>query len=126
MTNDQLLHVLVWLGLGLWLGAFALALARRYRAAAVLNGALAIPFISRCVFLLVRWAADPTAFEQQYHLATPGELSLIAVFAGVFLLVLLGSKVAYRGRLRWGILAWLVNGAGLALAFYMAYFFWIF
>lgn len=126
MTTEQIMAALAWIGLALWLGALALAIAHRYRAAAVLTGMLAVPFLVPAVFTLLRWGIDAEGYVRQYGTAALTELRLTAVIAALSVLVLIASAAAYRGRIRWGALAWLIDGAGLAFLFYLAYFFRIF
>ena len=126
MTTDQIMPMLSWIGLALWLAAFALAISHRYRAAAALTGILSLPFFFPAMASCLRWAVDPAGFELQYGTAGLTELRLTAMIAGLSVVVLISSALAYRGRKRWGVLAWLIDGAGVAFLFYLAYWFRIF
>jgi hypothetical protein len=126
MTNDELMPFLAWIGVVVWLSAFCLAIARRFRPAAALTGLLALPFLVPSLVVLLRWAIDPVAYTTRYGTAALTELRLTAVIAGLAVLVLTASALAYRGRVRWGVFAWLIDGAGVAFLLYLVYFFRIF
>ncbi len=126
IRGEALVMALAWLGAALWLAALVLSLTRRHRGAAMLQATLAMFFVIPCLVSLLRWSLDPAGYVLQYGAAAVTELRLTAVMAVLSLIALACAVFAVRGRLRIGILAWLINGAGLAFLFYLAYFFRIF
>ena len=126
MTGDQIVPILAWLGLLVWLAAIVLFLRRRDAAAAVLHAALALPLLIAPLPRLVQWAVDPGEYAQLFGNAALAELPGYAVLVGAAILSLIACLLVYRGRRVWIIVTGLINSASLAFWFYLAYFFRIF
>lgn len=126
MTGDELARIFAWLGLGLWVIALVSFVKRRDRAAAVIQGIVALPFVIGPAVTLIKWRIDPVAYTRQYGTAALRELPGDAIILGVALLVLLACSLAARGLRLWLILPFFLNGAGVVVLFYFAYFFRIF
>lgn len=126
MTGEQIVPILAWFGLLVWLAALALFLRRRDTAATVLHAALALPLLIAPLPRLAKWAVDPGEYARLFGTAALTELPGYAVLVGAAILSLIACLLVYRGRRAWIIVTGLINGASLAFWFYLAYFFRIF
>jgi hypothetical protein len=126
VTGDELVRILAWLGLGVWLGTLVLFFKRRVRAAAVIQSFVALPFAVAAAITLVKWLVDPVAYTRQHGTAALHELPGDAAILGLSLLILLTCGLALRGRRSWLMIPFFLNGVGLVYLFYFAYFFRIF
>jgi hypothetical protein len=126
VTGEQILPTLAWLGLVVWLAALGLFLLRRHTATAVLHAILALPGLIAPLPRLLSWAINPIEYTRLYGTAALTELPGYGVLVGTALLSLIACVLAFRGRRGWIFVAGFINGASLALWFYLAYFFRIF
>jgi hypothetical protein len=126
VTGEQIVPVLAWFGLLVWLAALALFLKRHDSAAAVLHAGLALPLLFAPVPRLVKWAVDPGEYARHFGTAALTELPGYAALVGAAILSLIACLRVSRGRRTWIIVTGLINGASLAFWFYLAYFFRIF
>jgi hypothetical protein len=126
MTGDQVVPVLAWLGLALWVGAFVLFVRHRDRAAAALQAVVALPFLIAPVVTLLKWRIDPASYVRQYGTGALAELPWDGIVLGLSLVILLACGLAIRHHRFWVIVPFLLNGIGLAFLFYLAYFFRVF
>lgn len=126
MNGEQIVLMLAWLGLLVWLTALVLLIVRRHTPAAALQLALALTVMIPPAVGLLKWGIDPAAYTLRYGAAALGELRLYAVLVGIALLTLFACLPGFRGRRGWIAFASLLNGANIAFWFYLAYFFRIF
>jgi hypothetical protein len=85
-----------------------------------------MPFAILPLITLVKWRVDPAAYVHQYGTGALGELRGDGVALSVSLLILLACGLAIRVHRLWTIVPLLLNAAGVAFLFYLAYFFRIF
>jgi len=123
VTTDQLVALLAWCGLALWVGALASVITRTHRIAALLNAIMALLSLIMPSIELLKWRTDPSAYVRQYGPAALRQLPVDGVTIALACIALLGCALAYRGRRLWAIVPFLVNGAFLVVLFYLAYFF---
>ncbi len=126
MTGEQIVSVLAWLGLLVWLAALVLFLRRRNTAAAILHAALALPILIAPLPKLLRWAVNPVEYTRLFGTAALTELPGYAVLVAAAILSLIACAKVFRGGRGWFIAAGLINGASLTFWFYLAYYFRIF
>jgi hypothetical protein len=126
MTGDELVRILAWPALGLWLIALVLFVRRRDRSVAIIQGVLTLPFVIGAAMALTKWGIDPAEYTRQYGTAALRELPTDAVILGIALFILVSCGLAVRGRRLWLIPPLLLNGVGVVVLFYFAYFFRIF
>ena len=108
------------------LGVPALALMRRRRAAAVLNGALAVLFLALEVPSLVAYLWDPEGYVGRYGAAAIGDLRLAAWGTVLASIALACSIAAWRSRAIFLWIGWIDNLATVALIVYLAFWFRLF
>ena len=125
MTTDELVALLAWWGLAVWVSALVAFISHKDRIAAVLNGIVALPFLIMPAIDLVKWRSDPAEYVRQYGAAALHGLPVDGGMVGLSILALLGCALAYRGRRLWAIVPFLFNSFGLVVVFYLAYFFHI-
>lgn len=125
MTTDELIRLLAWFGLVLWMGAFLCFIKHKDRVVAILNAIVALPFLVAPSIELLRWRSDPAAYVRQYGAAALNQLPTDAVMLGLSVLTLFACVLAYRGRRLWASVPLVINGVGVVLLFYLAYFFHI-
>jgi hypothetical protein len=126
VTADQIVPVLAWLSLAIWITALVLGFRGSRAAAAGLYALLALPFLITSVFTLVKYAWDPVTYTRQYGTAALVELRQAGAVAGLALLAVFAAWRTIRGHRAWAVLAALLTGAGIPVLFYFAYFFRIF
>ena len=126
MTGDAIVPLLAWLGLALWVTALVLFLRHRDRVAAVLGAVIALPYVLAPMVTLLRWAIDPAGYARQYGTAALREVPGAAILLALSLVSLVGCGLTYRGRRPWMVHALILDGAGVAVLFYFAYYFHIF
>lgn len=108
------------------LAAAALALMRHRRAAAVLNGALAMLFLAFEVPSLLAYAGDPDRYIQRHGAAAVGDLRLAAWGALLAAIALACSIAAWRSRAIFLWIGWIDNLPAVALLVYLAFWFRVF
>jgi hypothetical protein len=96
-------------------------LARRYRVAACLNGAVALMWLVPAIGQFLKLIVYPARFTGEDR----AELPSTVVLATLTLFAFLASIPAYRGPLRWTVLAWLLNAPALFFFFVIAFLFQI-
>jgi hypothetical protein len=106
--------------------AGGLALLGHLRAAAALNGALAVLFLVLAAPSLIAWALRPDAYVQRYGRAALNELPFTAGLVAVALIALAGSGLSFAWRpvVFWA--SWLANLPIVALFFYLGFWFQVF
>ena len=108
------------------LGVAALALTRRRRAAAVLNGALALVFLALEVPSVVSFLWDPEGYVGRYGAAAIGDLRLAAWGTMLAATALACSVAAWRSRAVFLWLGWIGNLPTVALLVYLVFWFRVF
>jgi len=125
MTSEQLIPLLAWFGLALSAAALVSFVKHKDRLAAILNSIVVLPFLIVPSIDLLEWHRDPAAYVRQYGSAALGQLPVDAGMIGFALLALLGCALGLRAHRLWLIVPFLLNGLGLVVLFYLAYFFHI-
>jgi hypothetical protein len=125
VTTDELVALLAWCGLALWVSALLSVITHKNRIAAILNAIMTLPFLIMPAIELLKWHSDPSAYVRQYGAAALRQLPVDAVTIGLASIALLGCALAYRGHRLWVIVPFLLNAASLMVLFYLAYFFHI-
>jgi hypothetical protein len=123
MTTDELVALLAWCGLALWVGALLVFISHKDRIAAILNAIMALPFLIMPSIDIIKWHSDPTAYVRQYGAAALGQLPVDGGMIGLALVALVGCALSIRGHRLWLIVPFLLNAFGLVVLFYLAYFF---
>jgi hypothetical protein len=118
MSADELFKVFSCLGLGLLMAAVVLAIARRYRTAVVVNAAFPLLIFASFIPHLREWATNLASYVERHGPAEP-------VIAGLALLSVICSCVAFQGRAAWGVIAWAANGVVVGWVILLAFFFQI-
>jgi hypothetical protein len=108
------------------LAVAALALMRRRRAAAVVNGALALVFLALEAPSLVSYAVDPDGYIARYGAAALGDLRLAAWGAALSAVAIACSIAAWRSRAIFLWIGWIDNLPTVALLVYLAFWFRVF
>jgi hypothetical protein len=107
--------------------AGGLALLGHLRAAAALNGALAVLFLVLAAPSLIAWALRPDAYVQRYGCAALNELPFTDGLVAVALIALAGSGLSFAWRpvvFFWA--SWLANLPIMTLFFYLGFWFHVF
>ena len=112
--------------LAIALAVAALALMRRRRAAAVLNGALALLFLAFEMPSVTAYVWDPEGYIGRYGAAAVGDLRLAAWGAVLAAIALACSIAAWRSRAIFLWLGWIDNLPTVALLVYLAFWFRVF
>ena len=96
------------------------------RAAAAVNGALAMLFLVLAAPSLFAWASSPDAYVQRYGRAALNELPFTAGLVALALIALAGSglSLAWRPIVFWA--SWLANLPTVALLVYLGFWFHVF
>jgi ABC-type proline/glycine betaine transport system permease subunit len=125
-VSDSAAKILAIGVLGLALGVAVLALMRRRRAAAVLNGALALVFLAFAMLSLAAYLWDPEGYVGRYGAAAIGDLRLAAWGAVLVAIAVACSFAAWRSRMVFLWLGWIDNLPTVALLLYLAFWFRVF
>jgi len=123
MTTEELVALLAWCGLAVWVSALVAIIRYKGRIAAILNAIMALPFLVLPSIELLRWHGDPAAYVRQYGAAALGQLPVDGGVIGLALLALVGCALALWVHRLWLIVPFLLNAFGLVVLFYLAYFF---
>lgn len=124
--SDSAAKLLAIGALALALGVAVLALMRRRRAAAALNGALALAFLALEVPSLAAYLWDPQGYSGRYGAAAIGDLRLAAWGAVLAAIAGACSIAAWRSRAIFLWLGWIDNLPTVALLVYLAFWFRVF
>jgi hypothetical protein len=108
------------------LAVAALALLRRRRAAAVVNGALALLFLALETPGVAAYLWDSAAYVARYGAGAVGDVRLAAWGTALAALGLLGSVAAWRSRAIFLWIGWIANLPTVALLVYLAFWFRVF
>lgn len=108
------------------LAVAVLALLRRRRAAAVVNGALALLFLALELPSLAAYLWDPEGYAARYGTAAIGDLRLAAWGAVLAAIAGACSIAAWRSRAIFLWIGWVDNLPTVALLVYLAFWFRVF
>jgi hypothetical protein len=106
--------------------AGGLAFLGHLRAAAAVNGALAMLFLVLAAPRLIAWALRPDAYIQRYGRAALNELPFTAGLVAVALIALGGSGLSFAWRPVVFWVSWFANLPIVALFFYLGFWFHVF
>jgi hypothetical protein len=126
LMGDSAAKLLAISVLGLALAVAMLALTRRRRAAAALNGALALVFLALELPSLAAYLWDPEAYLGRYGAAAIGDLRLVAWGAVLAATAFACSIAAWRSRAIFLWLGWIDNLPTVALLAFLAFWFRVF
>jgi hypothetical protein len=108
------------------LAVAVLALMRQRRAAAIVNGALALLFLALETPSVVDYLSDSAAYVARYGAGAVGDVRLAAWGMALAALALLGSIAAWPARAVFLWIGWIANLPTVALVVYLAFWFRVF